>query len=187
MKYFFLHGKGDFIQHIFDNLKDELNKQKHEIYEHNLDGYITDGINKCFIDYQIERVESKARVETYSSNKFTYSYRENVVARLLAKKVDYGSEGWDVFNLQYSIERIEPIQTILSPEATRNYQKIFNFLWKVKRIEQSLKDIWIIYCKDYSRETPKRRSNDEMEFAIVFRDCHILRAKMSHFLTNFYR
>lgn len=31
MKHFFLCGKGDFIQHLYDNLREKLNREKHEI------------------------------------------------------------------------------------------------------------------------------------------------------------
>lgn len=31
MKHFFLCGKGDFIQHLYDNLKDRLSLKKQEV------------------------------------------------------------------------------------------------------------------------------------------------------------
>lgn len=46
---------------------------------------------RCFTDFKLPDKVS--------------SYRTHVVDRLLAKKIDYGggSEGWDVFNLTYSL------------------------------------------------------------------------------------
>ncbi len=122
MKDFFLCGKGDFIQHLYDSLKEKLSQKKHEISEHSLDGYISDSIGKCFGDFVLPDKQS---------------YRDAILYRLLAKKIDYGTggEGWDCFNLQYSLEKIEPMQALLSPEIMMNYQKIFFFLWRTKQIE----------------------------------------------------
>ncbi|TXI93527.1 MAG: hypothetical protein E6Q33_03185 [Neisseriales bacterium] len=39
------------------------------------------------------------------------------------------------------------MNTIVSPESILNYQKIFHFLWKVKRVEQSLKEVWLNFIK----------------------------------------
>lgn len=76
MKDFFLCGKGDFIQHLYDSLRDKLSQKKHEISEHSLDGYISDAIGKCFNDFLLPDKQS---------------YRGAVLDRLLAKKIDYGT------------------------------------------------------------------------------------------------
>ena len=90
MKHFFLCGKGDFIQHLFDSLREKLSHKKQEITEHSLDGYLSDAIGKCFTDYPLLDRQT---------------LRGAVLDRLLAKKIDYGGggEGWDCFNLQYSL------------------------------------------------------------------------------------
>jgi hypothetical protein len=72
IKSFFLAGKGDFIQHLYDTLKEKLSLKKQEITEHSLDGYIYDAIGKCFTDFPLPDGGS---------------YRNNVVDRLLAKKI----------------------------------------------------------------------------------------------------
>ncbi len=70
----------------------------------------------------------------------TNSYRANIIDRLLSKKVDFGGEtAWDAFNFQYSMDKIEPLNSIISPQLVNNYQRIFQFLWKIKRIEHILK------------------------------------------------
>jgi hypothetical protein len=92
MKNFFLMGKGDFIQHLFDNMKEELSKQKHQIYEHSLDGYISEGLHKCFGDFKMDAKNeinnnlNEKKMMGSSSNNFN-SFRANIVDRLLAKKV----------------------------------------------------------------------------------------------------
>ena len=76
MKNFFLCGKGDFIQHLYDSLREKLSHKKYEINEHSLDGYISDAIGKCFTDFRLPDKQS---------------FRGTILDRLLAKKIDYGS------------------------------------------------------------------------------------------------
>jgi hypothetical protein len=46
-------GKGDFIQHLADSLKDQLNKHKKDISRFTLDGYVSDAMGKSFQDFKI--------------------------------------------------------------------------------------------------------------------------------------
>ena len=46
------------------------------------------------------------------------------------------SNGWDVFQLDYEVD--EPINTIMTPNVMQGYLKIFNLLWKIKRVEHML-------------------------------------------------
>jgi len=79
--------------------------KKYEITEHFLDGHIYDSIKKCFTDFKLP-------------DNVNY-YQDAIVKRLLAKKIEMNSvnssEAWDCFNFQYSLEKLEPIQNILSP------------------------------------------------------------------------
>lgn len=50
------------------------------------------------------------------------------------------SLGWDVFSLDYRVDA--PLNTILTPSVMGTYLKIFNFLWKIKRVEYSLTTLW---------------------------------------------
>ena len=135
MKNFFLCGKGDFIQQLYDSLREKLSQKKHEVNEHSLDGYISDAIGKCFNDFELPNKQS---------------FRSAVLDRLIAKKIDYGpgGGGWDCFNLQYVLDNIEPMQALLSPEIMMNYQKIFYFLWKIKQIQDITKNIWIMQSRN---------------------------------------
>lgn len=147
MKNFFLCGKGDFVQHLYDSLKEKLSQKKYEINEHSLDGYISDAIGKCFTDFLLADKQT---------------FRAAILDRLLAKKIEYGTgaEGWDCFNLQYSLEQLEPMQALLSPEIMMNYQKIFFFLWKIKQIQEITKSIWIMQSRDESIRMRRARGKD---------------------------
>jgi len=47
-------GKGDFIQNLMDTLKEVMGTAKHLVYEHTLDGYISDALSKSFQDFRID-------------------------------------------------------------------------------------------------------------------------------------
>lgn len=53
----------------------------------------------------------------------------------------HGEIGWDVFTLEYKVDA--PIDTVLDPESMVKYLKIFNHLWKMKRIETTLSKGWM--------------------------------------------
>lgn len=67
----------------------------------------------------------------------------DVVRRLDARMLEYshGEIGWDVFTLEYKVDA--PIDTVLDTEAMIKYLKLFNHLWKIKRIESTLSKGWM--------------------------------------------
>ena len=48
--------------------------------------------------------------------------------------------GWDAFSLVYKVDA--PIDTVLDPKAMIQYQRLFNHLWKMKRVESVLSTAW---------------------------------------------
>ena len=66
-----------------------------------------------------------------------------MLRRLDARMLEYshGEIGWDVFTLEYKVDA--PIDTVLDPEAMVKYLKLFNHLWKIKRIEATLSKTWM--------------------------------------------
>lgn len=40
--------------------------------------------------------------------------------------------------LDYRVNDLSPLSTIFTEDIMNNYKKIFNFLWRLKRIEHSL-------------------------------------------------
>jgi len=67
----------------------------------------------------------------------------DVLRRLDARMLEYshGEIGWDVFTLEYKIDA--PIDTVLDPNSVVKYLKLFNHLWKMKRIEGALNKGWV--------------------------------------------
>jgi gamma-tubulin complex component 3 len=48
--------------------------------------------------------------------------------------------GWDIFCLHYRLDA--PINSVINDDAILEYQKIFDFLWRLKRVEYSLSGSW---------------------------------------------
>jgi gamma-tubulin complex component 3 len=55
-------------------------------------------------------------------------------------ELSHGEIGWDVFTLEYRID--SPLDVIVTPWASKQYLKVFNFLWRVKRVEFALSTTW---------------------------------------------
>ena len=53
----------------------------------------------------------------------------------------HGEIGWDVFTLEYKVDA--PIDTVIDSDAMTKYLKLFNHLWKIKRIESALSTGWM--------------------------------------------
>ena len=67
----------------------------------------------------------------------------DVLRRLDARMLEYthGEIGWDVFTLEYKVDA--PIDTVLDPDSMTKYLRLFNHLWKMKRIEGALSKGWL--------------------------------------------
>lgn len=55
-------------------------------------------------------------------------------------EISSGDLGWDVFTLDYHVD--SPINTVFSPKAMNLYLRMFNFLWRLKRVEYTLTAAW---------------------------------------------
>jgi gamma-tubulin complex component 3 len=55
-------------------------------------------------------------------------------------ELSHGEIGWDVFTLEYKIDA--PVDVIVTPFGSKQYLKVFNFLWRVKRVEFALGSTW---------------------------------------------
>lgn len=66
-----------------------------------------------------------------------------MLRRLDARMMEYthGEIGWDVFTLEYKVD--SPVNTVLDADSMMNYLKIFNHLWKIKRVESALSVAWM--------------------------------------------
>jgi len=55
-------------------------------------------------------------------------------------ELSHGELGWDVFTLEYKV--VPPLDVIVTPYCATQYLKVFNFLWRVKRVEFAITGAW---------------------------------------------
>ena len=156
IKRYILICQGDFILSLMDHLNQELGKPATSLYRHNL----------------VSVLETAIRA---SNAQF---HDPEFLGRLDVKLLDpsAGDQGWEIFSLDYKVDA--PINTIFTPIAMKNYLRLFNFLWRIKRVEHSLSSIWVQHIKGAHMVAGMRDLKAQMH------RCHLLRHEMIHFVKN---
>lgn len=153
---YLLLGQGDFIKHLMDLLAPDLSKPASTLYLHNLTGTLEAAIRATNAQYE----------------------DADILNRLDVRMLDLspGDRGWDVFSLHYHVDG--PIGTVFTMEATMKYLRVFNFLWRAKRIEYCLANMW-------REQTAQHRALQTItELRSVLHQCHLLISTMVHFITQ---
>ncbi|CAG8502131.1 11284_t:CDS:10 [Cetraspora pellucida] len=120
LKRYLLLGQGDFIQHLMAQLGPGLSKPANTLYRHNLTGTLEAAIRASNAQYDDPDILRRLDVRLLESS--------------------FGEAGWDVFSLDYHVD--SPINTIFTPHAMQQYLQLFNFLWRLKRVEHDLSSTW---------------------------------------------
>ena len=120
---YLLFGQGDFIRHLMDILGVELDKPATELFKHSLTSSLETAIRAT--NAQFDDAEILERLDV----------------RLL--EWSPGDKGWDVFSLHYHVSGGGPLSTVFTNQCVLLYLRIFNFLWRSKRIEFVLSQMWI--------------------------------------------
>ncbi|EDO33629.1 predicted protein [Nematostella vectensis] len=154
LRLYMLLGQGDFIRHLMDLLEPDLAKPASTLYMHNLTGVMETAIRATNAQY--ENPEILKRLD----------------CRLL--EVSPGDTGWDVFSLDYHVDG--PISTVFTSECMIHYLRIFNFLWRAKRMEYSLTGIWKAQMEN------SRLIETIPELSPILHQCHTLGSEMVHFI-----
>lgn len=154
MRRYLLLGQGDFIRHLMDLLKPELVRPATTLYQHNLTGILETAVRAT--NAQFDNAEILKRLDV----------------RLL--EVSPGDTGWDVFSLDYHVDG--PIATVFTRECMSHYLRVFNFLWRAKRMEYTLTDIW------KGQMCNAKLLKTMPELSGVLHQCHILASEMVHFI-----
>lgn len=120
LKRYLLLGQGDFIGLLMESLASNLDRPANSQYRHTLTAQL-----------EHARLNSNAQWDS-----------PEVLQRLDARMLElsHGEIGWDVFTLEYKIEA--PLDVIVTPYGSKQYLKVFNFLWRVKRVEYALGSTW---------------------------------------------
>uniref|UniRef100_A0A4W3IZB7 Tubulin gamma complex component 3 n=1 Tax=Callorhinchus milii TaxID=7868 RepID=A0A4W3IZB7_CALMI len=151
---YLLLGQGDFVRHLMDLLKPELARSASTLYQHNLTGILETAVRATNAQYDSPEILKRLDV------------------RLL--EISTGDTGWDVFSLDYHVDG--PIATVFTRECMSHYLRVFNFLWRAKRMEYVLTDIW----KGQMCNSKLLKSIPELSG--VLHQCHILASEMVHFV-----
>ncbi len=120
LKKYLLLGQGDFIALLMESLSANLDRPAGSQYRHTLTAQLEHAIRGSNAQYDSPDVLRR------------------LDARLL--ELSHGDIGWDVFTLEYKVDA--PVDVIITPWASKKYLTIFNFLWRVKRVEFALGSTW---------------------------------------------
>jgi gamma-tubulin complex component 3 len=120
LKQYMLLGAGDFIAVLMESLSSNLDRPANTQYRHTLTAQLEHAVRN-----------SNAQYDT-----------SDVLRRLDSRMLElsHGEIGWDVFTLEYKIDA--PVDVIVTPYGSKQYLKVFNFLWRVKRVEFALGSTW---------------------------------------------
>ncbi|CCI48015.1 unnamed protein product [Albugo candida] len=157
LKSYMLLGQGDFIQHLMDLLGPELSQRASQIYRHRLRNVFETALNA-------------------SNGKFESS---DILSRLDVQllQASAGETGWDIFSLHYKLT--SPINSVIDDAAMLDYQRIFHFLWRLKRVEYLLSASW---SKDMN--LGHLIQNRLPGLLSIIHACQLLRSEMIHFTRN---
>ncbi|KAL8775079.1 MAG: hypothetical protein Q9209_000558 [Squamulea sp. 1 TL-2023] len=120
LKKYLLLGQGDFIALLMESLASNLDRPAGSQYRHTLTAQLEHAIRGSNAQYD----------------------SPEVLRRLDARLLDpsHGEIGWDVFTLEYKVDA--PVDVIITAWASKQYLAVFNFLWRIKRVEFALGSTW---------------------------------------------
>lgn len=120
LKNYILLGQGDFIELLMESLAANLDRPAGAQYRHTLTAQLEHAIRGSNAQYDSPEVLRR------------------LDARML--QLSHGDIGWDCFTLEYKIDA--PVDVVVTDWGNRQYLKVFNFLWRIKRVEFALLSTW---------------------------------------------
>ena len=116
IKKYLLLSQGDFIDLLMESLAPNLDRPANSQYRHTLTSQLEHAIRHSNAQYD----------------------NADVLRRLDARMLELssGEIGWDCFTLEYKISA--PCDVVITQWASTQYLKVFNLLWRIKRVEFSL-------------------------------------------------
>lgn len=156
LKKYLLLGQGDFIALLMESLSSNLDRPANSQYRHTLTAQLEHAIRASNAQYD----------------------SPDVLRRLDARMLElsHGEIGWDCFTLEYKIDA--PVDVIITPWASTQYLKVFNFLWRVKRVEFALESTW----RRYMTGARGVLGNVEDKVGADWKKVHCVIAEMIHFI-----
>ncbi|POM68539.1 Gamma-tubulin complex component [Phytophthora palmivora] len=157
LKRYLLLGQGDFIQYLMDLLGPELSKRGSQVYRHTLTNVLETALNASNAKFEVSDILGRLDVELLQGSS--------------------ADTGWDIFCLHYNLQT--PVNSVIPASSMLQYQQIFDFLWRMKRVEHSLSASW----------TKDMNLGHEVQGCVpgirpVLHRSQLVRSEMIHFITN---
>ncbi|KAL3533961.1 hypothetical protein ACH5RR_007482 [Cinchona calisaya] len=164
IKHYLLLGQGDFVQYLMDIVGPELSEPANTISSFKLAGLLESAIRSSNAQYDDPDILDRLRVKMMPHNT--------------------GDRGWDVFSLEYDAR--VPLNTVFTESVMARYLRIFNFLWKLRRVEHALIGAWKTMKPNCvtSRFLTKLPKAVKFQLILTSRRCQVLWVEMNHFVTN---
>ncbi|CAF0954055.1 unnamed protein product [Didymodactylos carnosus] len=160
IKRYLLLGQGDFIKYLMDLMEVELNKPANQVFYHNLQSLMDSAIRVTNAQFE----------------------KEDIIKRLDLRLmcVSASELGWDVCCLDYKLDG--PLKTIFTEDNTLRFMRIFNHLWRVKRMEYTTCGVWKQLIKN------SRRFSSIPEIIDLMHTCFGISNEMTRFVqsVNYY-
>ncbi|KAI9923317.1 hypothetical protein PsorP6_002031 [Peronosclerospora sorghi] len=157
LKRYLLLGQGDFVQYLMDLLGPELSKRGSQVYRHTLTNVLETALNASNAKFEPADILGRIDVELLQGSS--------------------ADTGWDIFCLHYNLQT--PVNSVIPASSMLQYKQIFDFLWRMKRVEHSLSASW---TKDMSLGNEVQGCLQGIR-PILHRG-QLVRSKMIHFITN---
>nr|XP_043636525.1 gamma-tubulin complex component 3-like [Erigeron canadensis]XP_043636526.1 gamma-tubulin complex component 3-like [Erigeron canadensis] len=164
IKRYILLGQGDFVQYLMDIIEPELSEPAETISLIHYKGLLEKAIQSSSAQYH------------------DHDNLDRLTVKLMPHKA--GDRGWDVFSLYYDVR--VPLNTAFTESVMSDYLRIFNFLWKIKRVEHAVRGAWKAMkpnsttC-DFINKLPKAVRS---QITSTLKNWQVLWAEMNHFLSN---
>jgi len=119
LRKFFLLGQGDFARHLLDGLRSDLNKPAKNLSRHDLQGAFGCAVQNFNLQSEADHL---------------------LLLDFRILQHNKGDLGWNVFTLDCHAQ--PPLSTIITPQVKNVYMQVFMFLWRSKRVEHNLIEVW---------------------------------------------
>ncbi|GMH18735.1 hypothetical protein Nepgr_020576 [Nepenthes gracilis] len=164
IKRYLLLGQGDFVQYLMDKVGPELSEPANTISTFKLAGLLETAVQSSNAQYDDHDILDRLRVKMMPHNT--------------------GDRGWDMFSLEY--EARVPLNTVFTESVMERYLRIFNFLWKLRRVEHALIRAWKTMKPNCitSHSFIKLQQTVKMQLLSTLRRCQVLWDEMNHFISN---
>ncbi|KAI4348797.1 hypothetical protein L6164_009475 [Bauhinia variegata] len=164
IKRYLLLGQGDFVQYLMDIVGPDLSEPASTISSFKLAGLLESAIRSSNAQYDDPDILHRLRVKIIPH--------------------ESGDGGWDVFSLEY--DALVPLDTVFTEYVMAKYLKIFNFLWKLKRVEHALIGAWKTMKPNCitSNSFTKLPHAVKLQLVSILRGCQVVWVEMNHFISN---